>query len=260
MKWIIIIVTAAGIIGLSFISKNKPRSKQHHSVSLSKDITGSYSPVAVLELFTSEGCSSCPPADNLLPQLAKLDDNVIPLSFHVDYWNRLGWTDPFSSSEYSNRQRDYARQLNLESVYTPQLVVNGEYELVGSNRNQAEAAIKKSLKENAQLQISITDVKNVNGKLQFTVHTAGDLNKTDLLAALVQKQATMNVKAGENRGEKLSHTNIVRAFSKHTAALKTDFELTIPESLNDSQWQLIVYGQRKNDLKITGAVLLNPAL
>ena len=70
----------------------------------------------------------------------------------------------------------------------------------------------------------------------------------------------MNVKAGENKGEKLSHTNIVRAFSRHTATIKTNFELTIPASLNESQWQLIVYGQRKNDLKITGAVLLNPAL
>ena len=117
MKWIIIIVITAGIIGLNFISKNRPRSKQHKSVSLSKNITGSYAPVAVLELFTSEGCSSCPPADDLLPQLTKLDDNIIPLSFHVDYWNRLGWKDPFSSSEYSERQREYARQLNLESVY-----------------------------------------------------------------------------------------------------------------------------------------------
>ena len=105
---------------MSFISKNKPRSKQHKSTSLSKNITGSYTTAAVLELFTSEGCPSCPPADNLLPQLIKPDDNIIPLCFHVDYWNRLGCKDPFSSSEYSKRQRDYARQLNLESVYTPQ--------------------------------------------------------------------------------------------------------------------------------------------
>ena len=83
----------------------------------------------------------------------------------------------------------------------------------------------------------------MNGKLQFTVHTAGDLNNTDLLAALVQKQATMNVKAGENKGEKLFHTNIVRAFSRHTAIIKTNFKLTIPASLNESQRQLIIYGQ-----------------
>src|SRR5262245_43259594 len=97
-------------------------------------IKGSYAPVVILELFTSEGCSSCPPADKLLPELTKLGSNIIPISFHVDYWNRLGWVDPFSSSNYSDRQRKYGEQFKLESIYTPQLVVNGEYELVGSNR------------------------------------------------------------------------------------------------------------------------------
>ena len=130
MKWILITIASAGIIGLGFISKNKSGSKQS-KMTVVKAVTGSYTPVAVLELFTSEGCSSCPPADNLLPQLAKLDANVITLSFHVDYWNRLGWTDPFSSSDYSDRQREYSRQLNLESIYTPQLIVNGEYEFTG---------------------------------------------------------------------------------------------------------------------------------
>ena len=258
MKWILIVLTATGIIGLGFIAKIKPGSKQTKSVSVSKTIEGSYAPIAVLELFTSEGCSSCPPADNLLPELAKLDANIFPLSFHVDYWNRLGWTDPFSSSEFSERQRDYAKYLNLESVYTPQLVVNGEYEFVGSSRSNAESAIKKALQEKAQLQISIDNVKTVNGKLYFTVHTEGEAKKTELLAALVQKQTTMNVKAGENRGEKLSHTNVVRSFSKQNHATTNNFELTIPENIGDSQWQLIVYGQQKNDLKITGAVVYNP--
>ena len=256
MKWILITIASAGIIGFGFIAKNKPMpgSKQTKPVL----VTGSYTPVAVLELFTSEGCSSCPPADNLLPELAKLNSNVIPLSFHVDYWNRLGWTDPFSSSEYSERQRDYARHLNLESVYTPQLVVNGEYELVGSSRGKAESAIKKALLEKAQLQVSVSNVKADNGKLHFTVNTEGDFKKTDLLAALVQKQATMNVRAGENSGAKLSHINVVRSFSRQAAAAKNDFELTIPDGLDSSQWQLIVYSQQKSDLKITGAVLFDP--
>ena len=128
MKWIIVTIAFAGIIGLGFISKSKSTANLKETKEVS--IIGSYAPIAVLELFTSEGCSSCPSADRLLPQLAKLDSNIIPLSFHVDYWNRLGWTDPFSSSEYSERQRSYASHLKLESVYTPQLVVNGEYELV----------------------------------------------------------------------------------------------------------------------------------
>jgi hypothetical protein len=256
MKWILIAVASAGIIGLGFINNSKP-TPQTKEIKL---VTGSYAPIAVLELFTSEGCSSCPPADNLLPQLIKMDANVIALSFHVDYWNRLGWTDPFSSSEYSERQREYSRQLNLESVYTPQLIVNGEHEFVGSNRSKAESAIKKVLKENAEVKLSIDNVKRNNNKLHFTITSEGNFNKSNLLAALVQKQVTMNVKAGENGGAKLSHTNVVRTFAMQTAAAKNEFELTIPKDLTDNQWQLIVYAQQKNDLKITGAVLYNPEL
>ncbi len=256
MKWILIAVTAAGIIGLSFISNSKPTSQSKEI----KPVTGSYTPVAVLELFTSEGCSSCPSADNLLPQLIKMDASVIALSFHVDYWNRLGWTDPFSSSEYSDRQREYSRQLNLESIYTPQLVVNGEYEFVGSNRNKAESTIKKVLKEKTRVKLNVDNVKMGDNKLHFTINTEGDYTKTNLLAALVQKQVTMSVKAGENSGAKLSHTNVVRILTMQTASAKNEFELAIPKELTANQWQLIIYAQQKNDLKITGAVLYNPEI
>lgn len=257
MKWILIVVTSASILSLGFIAKNKTVAKSKTTKTVS--MIGSYGPVAVLELFTSEGCSSCPSADRLLPELAKLDAGVFPLSFHVDYWNRLGWTDPFSNSEYSERQRNYSRQLNLESVYTPQLVVNGEYELVGSNRGKAESVIKTALKEKATVQLSIDNVKINADKITFLVHAEGDIKKNNLLAALVQKQATMNVKAGENSGAKLSHTNVVRSFSQQRAADKNQFELDLPGTLPNLKWQLIVYSQHKNDLKITGAVLYNPA-
>ena len=104
---------------------------------------------AVVELFTSEGCSSCPPADKLLGQIderARADGSrVFPLAFHVDYWNHLGWTDPFSSEASSNRQRDYGRALHLESIYTPQMIVNGEREFVGSNGEIAEKAVSEAL-------------------------------------------------------------------------------------------------------------------
>ena len=256
MKWISITIAAAGIIGLGFISKTKSTPLPNETKSIF--IMGSYAPVAVLELFTSEGCSSCPSADKLLPQLAKLDSNIIPLSFHVDYWNRLGWTDPFSSSEFSQRQRNYATQLNLESVYTPQLVVNGKYELVGSNRSNAEAAIKKALKEMSLVKIGISDVKITGNKVSFISMLAGDYKKTDLLAAIVQKQATTKVRTGENGGASLHHINIVREFSTQAAAQKNIFELTIPEKLMKDDWQLVVYTQQKNDLKVTGAVLYTP--
>jgi hypothetical protein len=99
----------------------------------------------LIELFTSEGCSSCPPADRLLEKLAaENNDKVYVLSFHVDYWNYIGWKDPFSQARFSQRQRNYARQFSLESIYTPQMVVNGVAEFVGSDEQKLRAAIAKN--------------------------------------------------------------------------------------------------------------------
>ena len=255
MKLSLFVLAGAGIIALGFAAKNNSIDKGKESVAVS----GSFAPVAVLELFTSEGCSSCPPADKLLPELIKLDSNIIALSFHVDYWNRLGWEDPFSSAAFSERQRDYARQLHLESVYTPQLIVNGEYELVGSSRSKAESTIKMALKEKAQVKLTIDNVKMTNGKINFIVHSDGDFKKTDILAAVVQKQVTTNVKSGENSGAKLSHTNVVSTFSRQTTVDKNEFELDIPPGIAKDNWQLVIYTQQKKDLKISGAILYNPA-
>ena len=255
MKWILLTIAATAVISLGFISKS-------HKKPLSKTIKiapGIFPPVAVLELFTSEGCSSCPPADNLLPELAKLDSNVMILSFHVDYWNRLGWEDPFSNAAYSERQRQYGSQFHLESIYTPQLVVNGEYELVGSSRKEATQTIQKALTEKAAVKIIIDKVKNDAGKLLVDCRAEGDLKRIDLVAAFVQKQAAINVKAGENRGAKLSHTNVVRAFVKQKAAASDSFTLEVPASIAGDNWQLIVYAQQRDDLKITGAVVYNPS-
>ena len=255
MKWILIALIAAVIISLSFVSTTRYGPKQ-----MDPNTEGSFPPFAVLELFTSEGCSSCPPADNLLPQLTKLDSNIIPLSFHVDYWNRLGWEDPFSKSEFSERQREYARQFNLENIYTPQLVVNGEYEFIGSDKSYSESIITKALKQKATVRLTIMNVTQNSGKLNFSVHAEGDFKNADLMAALVQKQVIMKVKAGENRGATLSHTNVVREFSMQTASTETQFELTIPGNILSGGWQIVVYARGKKDLKITGAVLYNPQL
>lgn len=249
MKLSLLILAGAGIIALGFVSENDLPGNKNEPVC----VAGSYAPVVVLELFTSQGCSSCPPADELLPELAKLDSNIITLSFHVDYWNRLGWTDPFSSSEYSDRQRLYADFWKLESVYTPELVINGEYEVVGSNRNAAESAIHKALNEKSKVKISIEDVEINDGKINFTCKNDGDLKKTELVAVLVQKNATTKVKAGENRGATLSHTNIVRSLYKESADNKNKFSLDMPKNLAANNWLLVVFAQQENNLKITGA-------
>lgn len=254
MKLFGLILAGAGIIALGFSSKNKlPVQKSEVNIENVPSTS-----VVVLELFTSEGCSSCPSADRLLPQLAKIDSNIIPLSFHVDYWNSLGWADPFSSEVSTERQRDYAKQFNLESIYTPQLVVNGEYELVGSNRGEAESAIKKALQEISSVSLSIIDVKFDKNKAKFTVTAIGDMKKTNLLAALVQKKAVMKVKAGENSGATLSHINVVRSLANQKAGTKNEFELSVPSNLVLGNWQLVVFAQQQNDLKIVGASVYKP--
>jgi hypothetical protein len=255
MKWILISIFS-GLVIFGMAKKNDREKKGSGPES--------FKSFALLELFTSEGCSSCPPADRLLPQLAGLDPNIIPLSFHVDYWNNLGWKDPFSNSEFSDRQRGYGRHFNLESIYTPQLVINGEFELVGSNRSTAEADIKKLLRENAVVEITIDEVKKENNKLSVNCHLEGDWQKSDLLAVVVQKHVEMNVKAGENHGATLSHTNVVRTFLEQPAKEKMNFEISLPGDISNNSlsagkpgWQLIIYTQQKKDLKITGAAVYN---
>ena len=256
MKWIIILILSGG--AAFGIAKNN----SHGSKKLiqSKNASNSF---VVLELFTSEGCSSCPPADRLLPQLANEDVNIIPLSFHVDYWNNLGWKDPFSSSKFSDRQREYGEHFKLESIYTPQLIINGEYELVGSNKAVAEADIQKLLKETAPVKLTIDEVNKTDNKLNVTCHLEGSWQNSDLLAVVVQKHAEMNVKAGENRGAKLSHTNVVRSIIEQPAKEKMNFEIDLPNELkNDTGgkqgWQLVIYTQQKSSLKITGVATYNP--
>jgi hypothetical protein len=248
MKWLLIIIfSGIAIFGIV-------KSKSNHKDAIEKSSSNSF---AILELFTSEGCSSCPPADRLLPQLAN-DANIIPLSFHVDYWDRLGWKDPFSNSEFSDRQKEYAKQFRLSSIYTPQLVVNGEYEMVGTNRPGAEAAIKKVFTEIDQVNIKIDGVKKENNCLVFTTGLQGKLSNVNIICAVVQKHAETNVKAGENNGAQLSHTNVVRTFKEQPANEKMNFEMAVPGEIANDNWKLIVYTQQKDNLKITGAAIYDP--
>src|ERR1700748_300945 len=116
---------------------------------------------AVVELFTSEGCSSCPPADAVVAKLQKESAGkpIYILAYHVDYWNHLGWKDVFSDADYSKRQRDYAKTLNISSVYTPQIVVNGKTELVGSEEEALHNAIKSALQKDALAQLTLVNMQ-----------------------------------------------------------------------------------------------------
>ena len=164
----------------------------------------------LIELFTSQSCSSCPPADEYITELAKRDD-VIPLSFHVDYWNYLSWVDKFSSSANTQRQRNYAQALKLRSLYTPQAVINGRFQTTGSKRKQIEELIK--LAKQKQNPIEITS-KDLGKEIEISIGTKANTGKLDILLISYDSQQTTKVTAGENRGRTLTSTNIVKEVAK----------------------------------------------
>jgi len=210
---------------------------------------------AIVELFTSEGCSSCPPADEAVKQIVKeYPENVYILGFHVDYWNYIGWTDVFSNPVYSERQREYANHFGLSSIYTPQVVVNGENEFVGSKEALLRTTVQEKLKEKPISGIVLSAKNSTAGNIivSFKINTD---EKNLLHIALVQLEATTAVKRGENGGRKLNHINVVREFK--TIAFKNNFEATakfkIPGGLVAKDLKLIAFLQNEADLKISGA-------
>lgn len=219
-----------------------------------------FEPVAVIELFSSQGCSSCPPADKLLSKTiadAKKDGKkIFALSFHVDYWNRLGWSDPFSDKKFTQRQDEYASIMELSSVYTPQIIVNGSHEFIGSKENELNDALAEalSIKTTAGFKTLTTTLED--GKPP-QVHYAleGDYEECKINFALVSLIETTSVKRGENGGRTLVNENVARQFisAPANASGEVDFSTTpLPVKNNMA---IIAYIQRSKDLKITGAAL-----
>lgn len=167
--------------------------------------------VAVVELFTSEGCSSCPPADALLGTLAREDrPGVLPLALHVDYWNRLGWADPNASAANTARQRLYARAMGRGRVYTPQMIVNGTAAFVGSNTTVARRRIGEALARPATARVAL-EARADGRSVALTVNVDGAPSDAVVHLALVRPETAQRVPRGENRGRTLAHTNVVRA-------------------------------------------------
>jgi len=160
---------------------------------------------AVVELFTSEGCSSCPPADRLLLELSQRGGSVYALEFHVDYWNSLGWRDPYSAAAYSDRQRAYA---GGGQVYTPQMIVNGTNAFVGSDRERAEAAITAGLSTRPRVALTAQLAAD-----RLTYRAPGAPKGANLCVAIVDAHRSTRVPRGENAGKTLEHARVVRAFT-----------------------------------------------
>jgi hypothetical protein len=164
----------------------------------------------VVELFTSEGCSSCPPADALLAELAKRPD-VLALSFHVDYWDRLGWKDPFSSAAATARQRDYAELLGVGSVYTPQIVVDGHWQAIGSDRGEVDRALAAAGHRPDAVSLAVT---LVGGRARVELGAATGTSAAEVVLIGFDRRRTDKVGGGENDGRTLAHVDVVRGFAK----------------------------------------------
>lgn len=164
----------------------------------------------VVELFTSQGCSSCPPADAYLAELAKRDD-VIALSFHVDYWNYIGWNDPFSSPEATSRQRAYGRALHKRYVYTPQIVVDGRAETIGSDRTTVDSLIRMA---SAAQKVEIDIDHHDDGTADIHVPAASGHGTGEVWIGFYDSAVETEVRAGENRGERIVNANIVRVYKR----------------------------------------------
>jgi hypothetical protein len=211
---------------------------------------------AFVELFTSEGCSSCPPADELVAKIQKesKDKPVYILAYHVDYWNRLGWKDVFSSADYSKRQNDYANYLHLQSVYTPQIVVNGKTEFVGSEEAILRNAINTNLEKapSAQLTLNVLTANQSQATIKYEAEGA-DKN-TALFIAVLQKNAQTKVERGENGGRTLSHVQVVRKLQKTSLNGNSgEIKLALPKGFDTQNWEIIAFLQNTSNGNITGA-------
>ena len=242
-------------------------------------IAAAQTPVVVVELFTSEGCSSCPPADQVLSRLetprygnaGRSKDvvmiapgvEVIALGEHVDYWDQLGWKDRFSSPLFSARQQDYGKAFHLESVYTPQIVVNGGKEVLGSDTRAVQDAIRTAAKDpHAEVAISMTSPEMVSfrvAKLPPGSHEA------DILLGVTESGLMTPVLGGENSGRQLRHAGVVRSLTsvgrldpKKPGEYTATAQLNLRSDWNRSNLRLVLFVQDRTTRRILGAASVKP--
>ena len=223
--------------------------------------------VVVAELFTSEGCSSCPPADDLLAELVRRQPvpgvEVLALSEHVDYWDRLGWSDQFSSTEFSLRQSDYdERVFRMNSIYTPQLVVDGQFQAVGSDA----AAVRQALLRAARMPKAAVTLATAVGpardraRLDVGVSVPPALGgRADVFMAIVEDDLVTQVQRGENGGRALRHTAVVRVLKAIGALSQGDRASSVSASvLFGADWafdrlRAVAFLQERDTRRIIGA-------
>lgn len=246
-----VLVCAVGLLGVAAII---PRS----GTAARAAATDPAASFAVVELFTSEGCSSCPPADEVLADLAAdarhRGRRVFPLSFHVDYWDRLGWDDPYGDAAHSRRQGRYAAAFGSDRVYTPQMVVNGTAEFIGSDRGRAAAEIDQAMEREPASRVTLRTSRDANGLAVGYAVTPAPRNAV-LNVALVERGLTSKVRRGENGGRTLRHENVVRAFETQAVADggRGTIEIALPPGVKPANASLVVYVQDGQSMNVLAA-------
>ncbi len=228
---------------------------------------GSSSPILV-ELFTSEGCSSCPPADALLSKLDRGSQpgaQLVVLSEHVDYWNDLGWKDPYSSHFYSQRQSAYADRFRSGSVYTPQMIVDGTIEFVGGSSRSAQKAFAKAA-GSPKVAIRLSDVTQPQANVLQAHLETDSLSEpvgspeADIYVAVALNHAQSQVDNGENGGRRLEHVAVVQSLTKvgelrQGQTFAQDVRLKIASGIDPGNLRLIAFLQEPHQGKVVGATM-----
>lgn len=219
-----------------------------------------YTGFAVVELFTSEGCSSCPPADELIAKIQKESKGktVYILAYHVDYWNRLGWKDQFSSPDYSKRQNNYANYLNLQSVYTPQIVVNGKTEFIGSQERTFRNAINAGLQHSGNIQLSLNVITMAQNEATIKYSAKGVAKNTGLFLAMVQKNSQTKIERGEKGVHTLSHVQNVGKLQQVPLTQENGLaKVALLLGFDTQKWEIMGFLQDTKNGIIKGAARAN---
>ena len=260
-RWIIALVLAFAVSGVILLSMLTERA-------VATPAQAHRTPVLV-ELFTSEGCSSCPPADDFLIRLDKEQPvpgaEIIAISEHVDYWNRLGWADPFSSAAFSDRQHQYARALGTNQMYTPQMVVDGRTEFIGSQEGKARREIAQAVqapkakvglvKGSAHPHDDLISVQVSVGQLpRITLNDTGEV-----WLAITEGELSTDVRRGENAFRTLQHTGVVRRMellraleAGHAEGFTAEFTVSLAPEWKRQNLRAVVFIQERVSRRVLG--------
>jgi hypothetical protein len=223
-------------------------------VLLAPDVRSAEPSPVVVELFTSQGCSSCPPADAYLGELARRP-GVLALSLHVDYWNYIGWTDPFASKQATHRQKEYSRRLSQKYVYTPEIVVDGAAGEVGSNRKGCERLIAEA-KAHRSAEPGLTVERGSDGATAHVGTAASERGPATLWLVRYDEERTTRVLQGENGGRELKNYNVVREWRELATWTGETLDVPVPKGGEGHAAALIL--QRDGAGPILAARLLPP--